>query len=267
MVKNIRYLIVVVLLLAMGSLYCQATKEPKFRKSPVKGYMPYEYVTETPKMNDAALASAVAEIIFSSLYGSDATSAQKPFVVSSPGGDAWKIGGRIDDGKEFCMFIQKSDCRVLHVSGYTSSEYLGELSMKHISTGLRRHDFWQKFMDFCGYPMSCIPFVESLEREDEKNADSLSLLYDMSDGGYVPDASVYDLDCGIVRNATTAYQIGSCILSSFYGGKRVRRAYSHSVKLLDGDVWQIVYKGRGFEHDMIVWLQKADCRLIACGEA
>lgn len=256
MVKNIRYLIVVVLLFAVVSLHCHATKEPKFRKSPVKGYMPYEYVTETPNMNNAALASGVAEIIFSFLYGSDVTSAQKPFVESSPGGDVWKIGGRIDDDKDFCMFIQKSDCRVLHVSGYTSSKYLGGLSMKHILTGLRGHDFWQKFMDFCVYPMSCIPFVESLDGEDEKNADGLSLLYDMSDGGYVPDASVYDLDCGIVRNATTAYQIGSCFFSSFYGGKRVGQAYGHSVELLDGDVWQIVYKGRGFEPDMIVWLQR-----------
>lgn len=247
--------------------------EPDFSEtmpyiSPDYGYVPAPHVTKEPKIQAMDMAVNIGMTIFASLYGNDVLEKQKPLKVSLVNDEIWTLEGNLSVNKDFYMAIQKSDCRILHVSGYKYIDYITNGAMKRY----RR----QKIDKERGYVFvenrkqtdigfKRLPLDESVIEKMEHHYFTKSNYRDwVIDNGYTPDSTVTCLSDGVLKEPEIAARISIIILSAIYGDEQIRKEYPFNVSLYDDNVWKLYGSLPKGVHGgtAIIYIQKKDSRII-----
>ena len=105
------------------------------KDSPDFGQLPKKYTTKYPKIKTPDVAVNVGIAILSSLYGKRVSEMQKPYKVSLINGEVWDVSGSLPY-KDFHIMIQRSDCRILSIGGYSYIEYVKEKGVSKVNKGM-----------------------------------------------------------------------------------------------------------------------------------
>lgn len=264
------------------------------KDSPDFGQLPKKYTTKYPKIKTPDVAVNVGIAILSSLYGKRVSEMQKPYKVSLINGEVWDVSGSLPY-KDFHIMIQRSDCRILSIGGYSYIEYVKEKGVSKVNKGMMDimddvASIWMYkgntlLSDFINndvhVPHSPITYIYQGEKQEDRlpfvrlpfksyiNSEGKEVfpnIYEwMPDNGYTPDSTVCNLPDGVLRDYETAAKVGIAILSSIYGYEEIKKQCPFDVYFGNTGYW--VLDGRlpseftagGTAHIII---QKVDSRII-----